>query len=203
MEAVVKKDVFYSLTLIKHNIKIRNQRERKLSFLSHLFFSLIVIVIIIFSCYHDYYNYQIVYHHHVNYYFCLHLHPFVECPNVTFKNSWYIISVYGWFWHWNRDDCKMNANLSYPDKSRGSFEGHKSLHLSMSPKFLIYVILWAQHPNSITSFTRKECPNSVIGARYPNVMMWLVRDTWPNAATKLVWDTYQNSDNLISFYTRT
>ena len=130
----MRKDVFYSLTLIKHNIKIRNQRERKLRFLSHLFFSLIVIVIIIFLCYHDYYNYQIVYHHHDNCYFCLHLYPFVECPNITFKNSWYIISVYGWFWHWNRDDCKMNANLSYPDKSRGSFEGHKSLHLSNESK---------------------------------------------------------------------
>ena len=105
----MKKDIFYSLTSIKHNIEIGNQTERKLRFLSHLFFSFIMIVIIIFLCYHNYYSYQIVYLHYDNYYFCFHLHPFVECPNITFKNSSYIISVYGWSWHWNRDNCQRRG----------------------------------------------------------------------------------------------
>ena len=74
-------------------------------FLSHSFFSFVVIVIIIFLCYHCYYNYHFVYHHKDNWYFCFHLHHHVECPNITFKNSWYIISVDGESWYWSRDTC--------------------------------------------------------------------------------------------------
>ena len=44
----------------------------------------------------------------------------------------------------------------------------------------------------MTSFTRKQYPNAVIGARYPNAGIWLVRGTYPNAATWLVRDTYPN-----------
>ena len=38
-----------------------------------------------------------------------HLYHFVECPNITFNNSWYIISVYGWSWSWNRDNCQRRG----------------------------------------------------------------------------------------------
>ena len=69
------------------------------------FFSFVVIVIIIFSCYQCYYNYHFVYHHQDNWYFCFHLHHHVECPNITFKNSWYIISVDGESWYWGRHTC--------------------------------------------------------------------------------------------------
>ena len=69
------------------------------------FFSFVVIVIIIFSCYQCYYNYHFVYHHQDNWYFCFHLHHHVECPNITFKNSWYIISVDGESWYWSRHTC--------------------------------------------------------------------------------------------------
>ena len=65
-----------------------------------------MIVIIIFLCFHDYCNYYFVYYHCDNKYFCCHLHHFVEYPNITFKNSWYIISVYGWSWRWNRFVCQ-------------------------------------------------------------------------------------------------
>ncbi|CAH3159228.1 unnamed protein product, partial [Pocillopora meandrina] len=33
----------------------------------------------------------------------------VECPNITFKNSRYIISVDGWYWHLNRDICQSQG----------------------------------------------------------------------------------------------
>ena len=62
-------------------------------------------MIIIFSCYQCYYNYHFVYHDKDNWYFCGHLHHHVECPNITFKNSWYIISVDGESWYWSRDTC--------------------------------------------------------------------------------------------------
>ena len=35
--------------------------------------------------------------------------------------------------------------------------------------------------------------NAVIGARYPNAVIWLMRDTYPNAAIWLVRDTYPNA----------
>ena len=73
--------------------------------LIRFFFSFVVIVIIIFSCYQCYYNYHFVYHHQDNWYFCFHLHHHVECPNITFKNSWYIISVDGESWYWGRHTC--------------------------------------------------------------------------------------------------
>ena len=69
------------------------------------FFSFVVIVIIIFLCYHCYYNYHFVYHLLDNWYFCFHLHHHVECLNITFKNSWYIISVDGESWYWGRHTC--------------------------------------------------------------------------------------------------
>ena len=36
---------------------------------------------------------------------------------------------------------------------------------------MVNVILCAQPPDSITSFARKQFPNAVIGARYPNAVM--------------------------------
>ena len=41
----------------------------------------------------------------------------------------------------------------------------------MSPKFLIYEILCAQPPDSMTSFPRKQYPNAVIGERYPKTVI--------------------------------
>ena len=57
---------------------------------------------------------------------------------------------------------KLNASLSYPDKSRP---------YQMSPKFLVNVILRAWPPDSMTSFERRQYPNAVIGARYPNAVI--------------------------------
>ena len=62
---------------------------------------------------------------------------------------------------------------------RGSREGHKLLHLSNEPA--IYC-LCAQPPNSMISFGRKQLPNAVIGARYPNAVIRLVRVTYPKVA---------------------
>ena len=45
----------------------------------------------------------------------------------------------------------------------------------------------------MTSFTRKKHPNTVIGARYPNTVIWLVRDTYPYAAIWLMRDIYANA----------
>ncbi|CAH3160167.1 unnamed protein product [Pocillopora meandrina] len=42
-------------------------------------------------------------------YFCCHLYHFVECPNITFNNSWYIISVDGWSWQWSRYNCQRQG----------------------------------------------------------------------------------------------
>ena len=83
-----------------------NQRENRSSFLSYLFFSFIAIVLIIFLCYHYHYNYYFVYHHYYNQYIWFGFSHFVECRNITFKNSSYIFSIHGQFWHWNRDICK-------------------------------------------------------------------------------------------------
>ncbi|RMX59357.1 hypothetical protein pdam_00025282 [Pocillopora damicornis] len=33
----------------------------------------------------------------------------IECPNRTFKNSWYIISVDGWSWPRNRETCQSQG----------------------------------------------------------------------------------------------
>ena len=101
----------YCINWHRSNINCRcykkgNQIENRSRFLSHLFSSFVVIVIIIFLCFHDYCNYYFVYYHCDNKYFCCHLHHFVEYPNITFKNSWYIISVYGWSWRWNRFVCQ-------------------------------------------------------------------------------------------------
>ena len=68
-----------------------------------------MIVIIIFLCYHNYHNYYFVYRHYANCYFCFHHYHFVECPNITFTNSWYIISVCGLFWYWNRENCQSHG----------------------------------------------------------------------------------------------
>ena len=48
----------------------------------------------------------------------------------------------------------------------------------MSPKFLFDVILCVQPPDFISPFARKQLLNAVIGARYPNAMIWLVRDAF-------------------------
>ena len=39
--------------------------------------------------------------------------------------------------------------------------------------------------------------NAVIGARYPNAVIWLVRDTYPYAAIWLVRDKYPNAANWL------
>ena len=94
----------------KTMLEKRNQLKNKSRFLSHSFFPfIIVIVIIILLCYHDYYNYHFVYRHRDNQYLCLHFYHVVECPNITFKNSRYIISVDGWYWHLNRDICQSQG----------------------------------------------------------------------------------------------
>ena len=59
----------------------------------------------------------------------------------------------------------------------------------MSPQFIVYVILCAQPPNSMISVGRKQFPNAVIGARYPNAVIRLVRVTYPKVAMRLVRDT--------------
>ena len=66
---------------------------------------------------------------------------------------------------------------------------------------MVYVILSAQPPDSMTSFARKlwygRCElhtlNAVIGERYKNAVIWLVRDTYPNAAIWLVRFAYPNT----------
>ena len=58
------------------------------------------------SCNRHNYSYHFVYD---NYYFCFHLYHFVECPNITFNNSWYIISVRGESWKVNRIICKSQG----------------------------------------------------------------------------------------------
>ena len=52
---------------------------------------------------------QFVCHHYDHYYFCFHLHRVLECPNITFKNSWYIILVKRFSWHWNRNKCQSQG----------------------------------------------------------------------------------------------
>ena len=42
--------------------------------------------------------------------FCFYFHHFVECLNITFKNSWYIISVHKTrSWLWNRESCQSQG----------------------------------------------------------------------------------------------
>ena len=49
---------------------------------------------------------------------------------------------------------KINANLSYSEKSRPhSLERHNHKTFQMSSRFLVNVILCAQPPDSMTSFT--------------------------------------------------
>ena len=82
----------------------------------------------------------------------------------------------------------MNLDFS----RRKSCKGHNHNIYQKSPKFMVNVILCARPPNSMTSFTRKQYPNAVIGAIYPNAVIWLVWDTYPNAAIWLVRITYLN-----------
>ena len=74
--------------------------------------------------------------------------------------------------------CKMqtfhiqiNLNLN----RRGFCEGHKPLNLSNEPKIYGHpfsnVIPCAQPPDSMTSFPRKQFPNTMTGARYPNAVI--------------------------------
>ena len=46
------------------------------------------------------------------------------------------------------------------------------------PKRSSSVILCAQPLDSMTPFARKQHPNAVIGARYPNTVILLVRVTY-------------------------
>ena len=55
-----------------------------------------MIVIIVFL----YFNHCYYYHF---------AHHFVGCLNKTFKNSWYIFSVDGDFWSWNRETCQSQG----------------------------------------------------------------------------------------------
>ena len=91
---------------------------------------------------------------------------------------------------------------------RGSRESHKPLHLSNEPKIhglchSLYTAPWCYR----MSFARKQFPNAVIGAihtlmrktdwcdiptlnavigaRYPNIVIWLVRDTYHSKLTLL------------------
>ena len=41
----------------------------------------------------------------------------------------------------------------------------------MSPKFLVNVIPYAQLPDSMTSFAKKQKSKLLIGARYPNAVI--------------------------------
>ena len=66
----------------------------------------------------------------------------------------------------------MNLDFS----RRKSCKGHNHNIYQESPKFMVNVILCARPPNSMTSFTRKQYPNAVIGAIYPNAVICLVRD---------------------------
>ncbi len=115
---------------------------------------------------------------------------------------------------------------------RGSRESHKPLHLSNEPK--IHGLCHSVHSPLMLSdvICQKTIPkrcnwcdtypnaenwlvptlNAVIGARYPNAVIWLVRDTYPkrcdwckiskccvrdtypNAAIWSVWDTYPNAE---------
>ena len=59
-------------------------------------------------------------------------------------------------------------------------KGHKPLHFSNEPKFLVNVIFCGQPPNSMTPVARK----AMIVARYPAAVMWLVKDSY-----WLMWDT--------------
>ena len=59
----------------------------------------------------------------------------------------------------------------------------------MSPNFL--VMSFFVHSPLIPRHNLKE--NTVIGARYPNNVIWLVRDTNPYAAIWLVRGTYPNA----------
>ena len=54
---------------------------------------------------------------------------------------------------------------------RKSCKGHNHNIYQKSPKFMVNVILCARPPNSMTSFTRKQYPNAVIGAIYPNAVI--------------------------------
>ena len=41
--------------------------------------------------------------------FFFHLYHFVECPKITFENSWYIISVSGRSWSENKFICRSRG----------------------------------------------------------------------------------------------
>ena len=62
-----------------------------------------------FLCLNHCYYYHFVYHHYDNQYFCFRFYHFVGCSNITFKNSWYIFSVHGWCWLWNRETCQRQG----------------------------------------------------------------------------------------------
>ena len=62
----------------------------------------------IFTVVYNCHNNQFVYHLYDDDYF-FRLYHFVECPKITFNNSWYIISVSGWSWSWNRVICQSQG----------------------------------------------------------------------------------------------
>ena len=80
--------------------------KRKSRFLFHFLFSFIVIVIKVFLHFNHYFYNHFAYHYYDNQYFYFRFHHFVGCLNITFKNSWYIFSVDGVEWLWNREACQ-------------------------------------------------------------------------------------------------
>ena len=59
----------------------------------------------------------------------------------------------------------------------------------MNPKCLVDVILCAWPPSYMKSLARKQYPNAVIGTRYLNAVIWLVRDK-----KKSNWDVPQTGN---------
>ena len=60
-----------------------------------------------FICTLDWPNdFPIIYHHHGHHYYCLN---FVECPNISFQNSWYIFTKRGGNWTTDRGICQSQG----------------------------------------------------------------------------------------------
>ena len=48
-------------------------------------------------------------HHYGYYYFCYHCFYFIECPDISFQNSWYIFTKKGEGWNKNRKICQSQG----------------------------------------------------------------------------------------------
>ena len=94
---------------------------------------------------------------------------------------------------YNKNKCEPFIFRKISTSLEEALERHNHKTFQMSPRFLVNVILCAQPPDSMTSFTWKQYPNAVIGAWYANAVIWLVRHTHPYAAIWSVRDTYPNA----------